>query len=227
MLTGMAMAITEARTAGMPVATRDRILWLLRRHGALSAPQLGGELALAPEGVRRHLAGLRTDGLVECEPLPAATGGRPAVRYRLTADGRDRFPHDYDRVAAEALDFLAREGGLAAFLAARADAEAARLGPTVAAAAPARRPAALAAALSRDGFMASVEPGPDGLAICQHHCTIGRLATQHPEVCEAEARLFARLLDRPVVRTRTIANGDARCVAVVAHESFPTDPRDT
>ena len=46
------------------VATRDKILLLLRRHGRLSAPQLAELLGVTSVGVRRHLTLLDRDGLV-------------------------------------------------------------------------------------------------------------------------------------------------------------------
>jgi predicted ArsR family transcriptional regulator len=187
----------------------------------MTAPALGGELGIATEGVRRHLHLLERDGLVEAEPETARTGGRPATKYRLTAAGLERFPHDYVAFARAAADYLERIGALEGFLDDRVEGMAARYAPVMAGVPAARRPAALAGALSEDGFMASVEPTADGLAICQHHCTLGRLPEEHPEICEAEARLFSRLLDRPVHRTHSVVAGDDRCVALVDHASFP------
>ncbi len=78
------------------------------------------------------------------------------------------------------------------------------------------RPAALAAALTADGFAATVVPGGAlGVQICQHHCPVGHVAAEFPQLCEAETEAFGRLLGTHVTRLATLAAGDGVCTTLV------------
>jgi predicted ArsR family transcriptional regulator len=207
------------------VATRDRILLLLRRHGRLSAPQLADLLGVTSVGVRRHLALLDRDGLVTAR-IEKPKRGRPTAVYRLTDAGHETFPRRYDEVAREALAFLGREdaSALSQFLAWRNERLAASYAKRVDGATLAERATALAEVLSEQGFMAEVEATPDGLRLCQHNCTVEHLANELPDLCASEAKLFEQLLGTPVQREETIVRGDVRCVTQV-HERT-TDKND-
>jgi predicted ArsR family transcriptional regulator len=205
------MSMTE-RMGG----TRERILVLLRRHGRLSAPQLADLLELTPVGIRRHLALLERDGLVTAR-VEKPKRGRPAAVYRLTDAGLETFPRHYDELALEALAFVKRHDAslLSQFLAWRNERLAASYADRVDGATLAERTEALAGVLSEQGFMAEVEPAPGGLRLCQHNCTVEHLATELPDLCASEAKLFERLLGSPVEREATIVQGDVRCVTHV------------
>jgi predicted ArsR family transcriptional regulator len=200
--------MTSERAGG----TRERILVLLRRHGRLSAPRLAELLQLTSVGVRRHLALLERDGLVAAT-IDKPKRGRPAAVYRLTDAGLETFPRHYDEVAREALAFLkGRDAAtLAQFLAWRNERLAASYAGRVEGATLAERTDALAEVLNEQGFMAEVEPADGGLRLCQHNCTVEHLATELPDLCASEAKLFERLLGTRVERETTIVDGAVRC----------------
>jgi len=225
------MPMAEGIREGTQQGTRERILVLLRRHGRLTAPQLADLLALTSVGVRRHLGLLERDGLVTAESSKPKRG-RPAAVYRLTDAGLETFPRHYDEVAREALAFLKRQDAavLSQFLAWRNERLAASYARRVDGATLAERTEALAEVLSEQGFMAEVEPAPDGegLRLCQHNCTVEHLATELPDLCASEAKLFERLLGSPVQREATIVDGAVRCVTRVHPEARkPTKPSKT
>jgi predicted ArsR family transcriptional regulator len=198
--------------------TRERILVLLRRHGHRTAPELAAQLGLSPVGVRRHLTTLERDGMVAAT-TDKPRRGRPASVYRLTDAGLETFPRHYEELAAQALDFLSAADGerLREFLAWRNDRLERRYGDLVDGTTPAERAATLAEALTEQGYMAELEPGPDGgLRLCQHNCTVEHLATDHPGVCASETELFERLLGTTVTREATIVGGAVRCVTTIA-----------
>ncbi|NUO91072.1 MAG: transcriptional regulator, partial [Dermatophilaceae bacterium] len=93
----------------------------------------------------------------------------------------------------------------------------------VEAAAPEDRTRALARALSADGYAATTRsaPGPAGEQLCQHHCPVAHTAEQFPELCEAEAEVFSRLLGTHVQRLATIAHGDGVCTTFVPRAPHP------
>jgi predicted ArsR family transcriptional regulator len=200
-------------TTERAVPTREQILVLLRRHGHLSAPRLADQLGITSVGVRRHLALLERDGLVE-STIEKPKRGRPAASYRLTDAGLETFPRHYDEVAREALAFLKDRDAavLAQFLAWRNERLAASYADRVDGATLAERADALAEVLSEQGFMADVEPVQGALRLCQHNCTVEHLATELPDLCESEAKLFERLLGTQVQREATIVDGAVRCV---------------
>ncbi|MGQ0625229.1 MAG: helix-turn-helix transcriptional regulator [Sporichthyaceae bacterium] len=205
------------------VGTRDRVARSILENGPSTAADLAVRLDLTPAAVRRHLDTLLAEGhILPAQPrLRTQRGrGRPAKAFAITDSGRGAFHQAYDDLAASALRFLAETGGssaVAAFAGRRVAELEERYRPRVHAAAPADRPTVLAAALSVDGYAASVRtaPGGAGEQICQHHCPVAHVAEQFPQLCEAETAAFARLLGTHVQRRATIAHGDGVCTTFV------------
>ena len=199
--------------------TRQRVARSILQNGPSTAAVLGERLGLTPAAVRRHLDTLVAEGVLESheERIYGPRGrGRPAKVFVLTASGRDAFEQAYDTLAVGALTFLAETGGaemVGEFARRRvADLEE-RYRPVVEAAAPENRAAALAGALTADGYAASAHSSPatGGEQLCQHHCPVAHVAEQFPQLCEAETEAFARLLDTHVQRIATIAHGEGVC----------------
>ena len=216
------------KTAGAPEAviiadapTRERVARSVLEHGPSTAADLAERLALTPAAVRRHLDHLVAEGILEPreQRVYGARGrGRPAKVFAITDPGRDAFDQAYDDLALHALRFLAETGGAPAVeeFARRqvADLET-RYRPLVEAVDETDRPRALAAALTEDGYAASVRTTATGDQICQHHCPVAHVATEFPQLCEAETKAFARLLGSHVQRLATIAHGDGVCTTNV------------
>ncbi len=147
--------------------------------------------------------------------------GRPARRYVLSKHGQSELGDDYLQIASTALAQLAALGGEAAvqdFAAARFAGMERRYLPIVDAAGPdvAERSRALAGALSADGFAASSATihGASALSaqqLCQGHCPVRELAAEFPQFCEAESKVFSRLLGVDVRRLSTLAGGGHVC----------------
>jgi predicted ArsR family transcriptional regulator len=134
----------------------------------------------------------------------------------------------YDDLAAQLLEFLTDTAGAQAvrdFAAVRAGRLAARYRSAVDAAGPDphQRADALAQALSTDGYAASVRSLDDGHSpdrhehavagkqLCQGHCPVQQVATQFPQLCEAETKAFSELLGVHVQRLATLAHGEHVC----------------
>ncbi len=201
--------------------TRERVAASILENGPSTAAALAARLALTPAAVRRHLDHLVQIGAVEARSprVYGARGrGRPAKVFALTESGRDTFYQGYDDLALGALRFLRESGGPAAVadFARRRTAELEeRYRPVVAAAPDGARASVLAAALSEDGFAASVSATASREQLCQHHCPVAHVAAEFPELCEAETEVFSRLLGRHVQRLATIAHGDGVCTTNV------------
>ncbi len=203
-----------ARPGTGDASTRRRVARIILRDGPSTATQLAELLGLTPAAVRRHLAGLAEAGHLStrAERVYGARGrGRPANVYVLTDTGRRTFAHSYDDLAILALDYLARVVGPDAL----ADIAEEALAPVVARFAELDdQPdagARLVEAFNDSGYAASLLPLESGHQLCQHHCPIAHVARAHPELCIAETRIIARLLDTHVQRLATIALGDEVC----------------
>jgi predicted ArsR family transcriptional regulator len=203
------MAPAETAQTG----TRERVLGLLLELGSATAATLSERLDVTPAGIRRHLDALLSEGVVTTrEPRRrAVTRGRPARLYALTDAGHAAGPSAYDALAVSALRFMAP-----AQAEAFADARGQELERRYAHVTEADdKPAALAAALSEDGYAASVSNQGLGVQLCQHHCPVQHVAAEFPQLCDAETAALGRLLDVHVQRLATIAHGDGVCTTFV------------
>ena len=200
--------------------TRNRVLALLLELGPATAAVLGERLMLTDAGVRRHLDALLAEGTVTLRAprQQLAKRGRPARVYALSAAGHAAGPAGYDDLAASALRFLAEHGGPEA-VQRFADERVAELerkyDSQLTGVSSTDRPAALAAALTSDGYAASTSEHGPGVQLCQHHCPVQQVAAEFPQLCEAETAALGRLLDSHVQRLATIAHGDGVCTTYI------------
>ncbi|WP_392669621.1 helix-turn-helix transcriptional regulator [Streptomyces sp. LN785] len=212
-------------------STRNRVARSILDHGPSTVADLAKRLGLTQAAVRRHLDALVSDNVVEAREqrvYGARTRGRPAKVFALTDCGRDAFEQSYDKLAADALRWIAETAGedaVVAFTRARAADQSAAYRAAIEAADPRERTEALAKALSADGYAATARsaPGPQqGEQLCQHHCPVAHVAEQFPQLCEAETEIFSRLLGTHVQRLATIAHGDGVCTTFVPRGGPPT-----
>ena len=219
--------------------TRTRVARSILDHGPSTAAALAERLGLTQAAVRRHLDALAAEGVVEPreQRVYGHRGrGRPARVFALTDCGRDAFDQAYDQLAADALRWIAQSAGggrqgqaaVSDFARARVAAQAERYRAVVEAAEPEDRAKALARALSADGYAATARsastPGPAGEQLCQHHCPVAHTAEQFPQLCEAEAEVFSRLLGTHVQRLATIAHGDGVCTTFIPRAAGAPPP---
>ncbi len=210
--------------------TRTAVARLLMEQGPCTAAAVAAALELSAPAVRRHLDALIEAGEAQVRDAPRRGPrgrGRPAREYLLTDAGRARFGHGYDDLAVSALRYLAAHVGEQALDGFAAERIADLLGPAAvqvsAAGAPQDRVAALAGVLAARGYAAQIrEVGSGrhrGVQLCQHHCPIAHVASEFPQLCEAETRAFAEVLGTHVQRLATIARGDAACTTHVPLEA--------
>ncbi|WP_051939850.1 helix-turn-helix transcriptional regulator [Phaeacidiphilus oryzae] len=240
--------VSEAAEQAAHRNTRDRVARSILDHGPSTAGDLAERLSLTQAAVRRHLDALVAAGLVEPreQRVYGHRGrGRPAKVFALTDSGRSAFYQAYDKLAADAMKFIADQAGggeagaeaVASFARARLEAQVERYRAAVAEARAeeGRTPAeALAEALSADGYAAGVRrvpsgagaSGPVGEQLCQHHCPVAHIAEQFPQFCEAETEVFSKVLDTHVQRLATIAHGDGVCTTYVPGPAGAPQPND-
>ena len=204
-------------TPSTDASTRDRVFAELLAAGPINTTCLSARLGLTTPAVRRHLDALEAEGLIASRAAirrgPRGRG-RPAQVFVVTDAGRERHRKAYGQLARQAIDELVASVGPSGLdrVASRhfspIDAEYRRM---VALDETTDTSAVLAAALDREGYVASISPSPNGEQLCQHHCPVADIARAYPQLCQIETDLIAHLLNRHVQRLATIAHGDGVC----------------
>jgi len=201
--------------------TKDRVLSLIVSAGPITAATLAHELGVTPAAIRRHLSSLILEGhITDHEPAGSHVRGRgrPAHSFVATSEGQQALASAYAEVAVDAMAYLRQKGDLESFIDARSVRFEAELRLAVPKDAPMeQRVQALSDALGERGFATSVRPGPGGYTVqlCQGHCPVQSIAQAAPEWCEAEARIFSRILDVHVQRLSTLAGGAHVCTTTI------------
>jgi predicted ArsR family transcriptional regulator len=222
-------------TAEAEATTRQRVLQLVASAGPVATAELAVELGLTAAAIRRHVGVLEARGQIAVheQHQQRATGparrGRPARRYVVTGRGQSALASTYPELAAQALRFLAEVAGpdaVEAFAASRVRAVEERYAASVRAAGDdvTSRAQALAQALNADGYAASTRPVParPTLQLCQGHCPVQQIAAEFPQICEAEAQAFSRILGVHVQRLSTLAAGGHVCTTNIPTPIIPT-----
>lgn len=202
--------------------TRDRVLRLIVAEGPVTATALAAALHLSAAGIRRHIGCLEETGMVAVHDgsRRAGTRGRPARAYVGTDRAHTAMSGQYPDIAAQALRFLADVAGPDAveeFAARRLAGFEARYAEKITAPDVPGRVEQLAEALTADGFAASVRPvnGAMTIQLCQGHCPVQHVAAEFPQLCDAESKVFSRLLGSHTQRLVTLASGGHVCTTNV------------
>ena len=201
--------------------TQQRLLrqLLLARDG-IGVEALCEQVHISHNAVRQHLTALSSRGLVE-RVEPVATGGRPQVRYGLTAEGRELFPRNYGAIAAALISQLhARMGD------AQVGALLQELGASVAATQSviqAETGEALARALAKRldalGYEAVPARHGDDWQIEAFNCVFHAVARQHPQVCKFDLAYMEAVTARRVHHMECIVRGGHACRFKLGPES--------
>ncbi len=197
-------------------ATRDEILDLLKRRGALCAGALGVALKRTAMAVRLQLYELEKDGLVTARS-EARGRGRPVKLWTLTESSASVFPDAHQALAVEminSVEELFGPEGLARFIRQHGDKQRAAYGAKLSSARSlGERVKRLAKARADEGYMAEAkQDGADWLLI-ENHCPICSAAKACTRLCAGELEVFSDVLgkDVAVAREEHILAGARRC----------------
>jgi predicted ArsR family transcriptional regulator len=222
--------ITDSVT-GEDLRTRDGVARSILENGPSTAVALGERLGLTPAGIRRHLDLLVADGILQARDpriAPSRGRGRPSKVFVMTDSGREKFEHSYDDLAVAALKFMSAQSGehlVSAFAQSRADDITRKAKPSIAKSGD--KVVALADFLTEQGYAASVGPRGTGVELCQHHCPIAHVASEFPQLCEAETEALSNLLGTHVQRLATIAHGDGVCTTYIPQSASKSASKST
>ena len=213
-------------------STKQEILQHLMKQTQATALELAESLEISPQAIRRHLKDLEGEGLIAYKSV--STGmGRPQHIYQLTTQGRDRFPHSYDRFAVSFLDTLAETMGheqVTQVLHKQWQRKAMQYRQLLGTGSVPERVAHLVELRKAEGYMAEWYPNEqvkiqdsqfptnstseevEDYILIEHNCAISNVAESFPSICGHELEMFATVLpDCTVERTHWIVNGEHRC----------------
>jgi predicted ArsR family transcriptional regulator len=194
----------------MPITTRQKILDYLKRNRSGSSRELARALHMTPANARHHLGILAADGRVELISQRRGGKGRPEKVYRLAGT----LAGDNLSVLADAL--LTEAGGSVEMeaLGQRIAGESAVAGQPLM-----RRLVSTVERLNGMHYQARWEAGAEGPRIVLGHCPYGMVIEKHPELCQMDGALLAKLLGGEVRQTAKLekgAGGLPYCVFVFA-----------
>jgi len=194
----------------MPISTRQKILDYLKRNRTVSSRELARALHMTPANARHHLGILAADGRVEAFKKQRKGKGRPEKIYRLagTLVG-DNLPALTDALLTEAAGRVEMEA-LGRQIA----------GESMVASQPLmRRLASAVERLNSMRYQARWEAGAEGPRIVLGHCPYAAVIEKHPELCQMDAAVLARLLGGEVKQIARLEKGAGDmpyCVFVLA-----------
>lgn len=212
-------------SAQAPLSTRDAVLALLLEQGEAEAADLAGTVGISVQAMRRHLRSLADDGLAESNS--SATGpGRPSNRWRLTENGRNRFPDGSGGFALDLLDSMRTtlpEETMRQLLNQQAEAKANRYRDQLGSDPLPQRLEQLAALRREEGYVTLCSPDDDGRSwrLQEAHCSVQRIAEEFPAVCDQELLLIRRTIpDCSVERIHWRLEGGHACgFRITPHET--------
>lgn len=198
----------------LPERTHDAVLLHLKRRGEMSVAELCQALGITAMAVRRHLAGLQQERLVNSRMVKQLRG-RPSYRYRLTEKAEGLFPSGYDNFATELLDTIyemSGHKGVMELLNFRQKRLVEKLQGRFANKDLRARVEEVAKYYADNGFMTEWEQLPDGnFIIFQRHCALHDLANKYRQVCVLEPRLIEALVGAKVRRQQYMLRNDPVC----------------
>ncbi len=190
------------------------IMQLLKREGQSDLEGLSKKLSISQMAVYKHVKELEARGLLDHQVRRIGVG-RPRLVFRPSAASSGVYPKGYSKVVTAAVDFvqdrLGKEGleGVFGRMQERAFADySQRLGDG----GLSERVRKLAALRDADGYMAEAHATKSGMVELIHrNCPVSCTAVKHPELCEAERRMYERLVGAKVEAVRVDPEGTDGC----------------
>lgn len=201
----------------------ERILFLLKTRGPLTAAALARALHITPMGVRQHLTWLTGEGFVTHTDERIGVG-RPKRHWRLTEKAQTRFPDSHAQMTVELLAAVRSVFGASGLDQLIAERERETLARYKQAMRGARtmvdRARKLADLRSEEGYMAECIAAPDGsILLVENHCPVCAAARACQGLCRSELEIFRTLLPGASVERIDHTLAGARRCAYRVHQA--------
>lgn len=203
--------------------TRQLLLLALKRRKRATADELAADCYLSVGAARQHLMALVMQGLLGYEEERRGPG-RPRHIFTLSPEGEALFPRQTTLIARAVLRALKDEDQdtLRRVLDSVAEMQRANVMSRLSGKEGFERLREFANILEEGGYFPELERDGNSAILRFFHCPFMDVAAAHPEVCDAEVRCMARVLQG--VRIERIAHmfeGDGHCVFRIMPESSP------
>lgn len=212
-------------------STREQVLRYVRGHREATVAQLADALGLSLQAVRRHLDGLRADGLIAVRQERHGVG-RPALVFTVTEKGEEQASRGYVQLMSrlvrhlEKLDSDRAGSGrvLDQVFAGIAQEVAAQHEPEVRSQRLDERVAEVSRALSQEGIVDGWEKVAEGVyQLMNGECPYLRVAEMSGAACLSDRRSIELLVGAPVEQTSRIVDGALRCEYLVRARQVTLD----
>ena len=209
-------------------STKAQILRLLQGWGEATVAQLAQALGMSPAAVRRHLDGLRAEGLAEVRPQRHAIG-RPSFLFYATEQAEELSSGGYSRLLGRMFrglsdlrpeDVNGQPGKevLGRVFEGVAEDLAEQYGPQVAGKTLEERVPQATRALEAEGILDHWNESPDGFRLTNTACPYRRAALATGQACAADRLAIQLLLGRPVEQVGRVVEGHPNCEYIVKQE---------
>jgi len=201
-------------------STREKILAILQSRRNATINELAKIVGINGISVRHHLINLQEEGLI-CAEEERHGVGRPRFVYKLTEQGLEKFPSNYQKftryMLTELKNTFTSEQLTEIFQS--IDQSLAQHTLNIDSSRPIdEQLEILADQLSADGYRLSWKKDSARLFLYSDNCPYHNLGLVHPEICRIDEAMFTTALNREIVHQQCIAKGDPRCVYVVELE---------
>lgn len=204
--------------------TRDQVLRIVRGHKDATVAQIAEALGLTHQAVRRHLDGLRADGLIDARLVRHGVG-RPSLVFSATALGEERAGHTYMQLLSRLFRSIEREPEgerkqlLEEMFSGIAREVAREHLPEVRGQTLDERVAEVTRALEAEGIADGWTKEGDVFHIHNNECPYLRLAALSDAPCRSDRQSIELLVGTAVEQTRRIVDGARVCEYVIRPES--------
>jgi len=211
-----------------PEKTQDAVLLYLKRQGELTVSDLCTLLGITSMAVRRHLAHLQKEGLVESRIIRQVRG-RPTYHFKLASKAEALFPSGGSTLAVDLLEAVFETSGhkgVMELLTIRNQKRIARFRSRFEGKDIGEKVKEISRIFSEDGYMTEWEAIEDGnFIIYQRHCAVHDMANQFRQLCSMEPMMIESLLGVKVTREKYILRDDPLCAYVIhAGEAADLNP---
>ena len=195
-------------------STRDKILAILQTKRKATINDLAKEVGINGISVRHHMINLQEEGLIYAEEERHGVG-RPRFVYRLTEQGLEKFPSNYQKFTRHLLEELKKTltseqlGTLFVNVGKSQAQQSLQIEHNL----PIEdKLEQIADQLSADGYRITWKRDGDTILLYSENCPYHNLGMVHPEICKVDETMLSNALKCDVIHAQCISLGDPRCV---------------
>jgi len=199
-------------------STREKIILLLKKNGAMSIDNISKELNITSMGIRQHLLSLEKRGIIDYKANRRGIG-RPAFLYKLTDTADDLFPKAYREFIMTTFKYIEDNEGrdkIDEIFKWRKSKLLKDMKETLSDKKTFQEKVhGFKDILESKGYLVEFKATNKHYTIKQYNCPIYKLAAEYKEACRYELQMYKDLLGKVVSREECISDGDPSCTYII------------